>query len=58
MTRGGRVGDGDPCPVEGHGNMIFDKARRGQWCPHQSHDRSGIPAHYQYDGKTPKKVER
>lgn len=48
-------GDGDLCPADPeHGHMIFTKDRRGQYCPHQSHDRSGQPAHYEYDGKTPR----
>ena len=33
-------GDGDPCPVEGHGRKY--RLTSGQWCPHQSHD-MGVP---------------
>ena len=32
-------GDGDRCPVEGHGNMYVVRGTNKQWCPHQSHDK-------------------
>lgn len=36
-TGGGGYGDGDWCPVEGHGRKyVLDGGT--QWCPHQSHD--------------------
>lgn len=37
MNRRETVGDGDPCPIEGHGRMYVYGQR--QWCPHQSHDK-------------------
>lgn len=30
------IGDGDMCPVPGHGRKLI--LTKGQWCPHQSHD--------------------
>lgn len=36
------TGDGDLCPVPGHGRMFV--LAHGQWCPHQSHDRLPGPA--------------
>lgn len=42
VYRGGAhdVGDGDRCPIDGHGKMYVYGAQ--QWCPHQSHD-MGVP---------------
>lgn len=48
------TGDGDLCPVESeHGRMFMNRGRTGQYCPHQSHDRSG-GAFWGYDGVTPR----
>jgi len=33
-------GDGDYCPVEGHGRMYVLKNGR-QWCPHSDHNSTG-----------------
>lgn len=30
------LGDGDPCPIAGHGRMY--RTNGGQWCPVQTHD--------------------
>jgi len=38
--RGGSdLGDGDLCPVAGHGHMYVSRDRVHQYCPHQSHDK-------------------
>lgn len=38
MTRKNQAGNGDECPVPGHGRMYVLSSGR-QWCPNQSHDR-------------------
>jgi hypothetical protein len=35
------LGDGDRCPVEGHGKM-FVLSGGTQWCPNQTHDNERI----------------
>lgn len=50
MIKHTRLGDGDWCPVEGHGRMYVYGNR--QWCPHQSHDKPG-DGWFMIDGKTP-----
>lgn len=32
------MGDGDLCPVEGHGKMYVLSSSGKQWCAHQLHD--------------------
>lgn len=35
------IGDGEMCPVPGHGRMYVHTKR--QWCPHSDHDKLGVP---------------
>jgi hypothetical protein len=35
------IGNGDHCPMEGHGKMIVLSNGR-QWCPNQSHDKERV----------------
>ena len=41
---GHQVGNGDPCPTEGHGKMYVLSSGR-QWCPDQSHDKEKMVPH-------------
>lgn len=57
MARRSDFGDGDPCPVHPeHGHMVMSKSGKGQYCPHQQHDRDRTPAFYEYDGRTPRRT--
>lgn len=43
------LGDGDRCPIDGHGRMYH--TAKGQYCPHQSHDTERMkPAKERTDG--------
>ncbi len=33
------LGDGDRCPIDGHGRMYVTRSGGKQYCPHQSHDK-------------------
>lgn len=36
------LGNGDRCPIDGHGKMYASTETGRQWCPHQSHDNERI----------------